>query len=45
MALTMKKTFENLINTVHSIYNSTTEIKKKYLKENLTQHIHGTLTH
>ena len=38
------ETLENLINTVHSMHNSTTEIKN-LLQENLMQHIHGTLMH
>ena len=38
------ETLENLINTVHSMHNSTTEIEN-YLQENLMQHMHGTLMH
>ena len=38
------ETLENLINTVYGMHNYTTEIEN-YLQKNLTQHMHGTLTH
>ena len=35
------ETLENIIHTVHCMHNSIMEIKKEYLQDNLTQHIHS----